>query len=292
LLARAIQGAADDGSDEESEDETPAEKRLRLAKELIARAEAAERDEVDGHDVDAAAISHRLLDENAVSKGILRRKIAAKVSDVAQLQPMLFDCSSSHLSAAVPVSCVVWPVTTDLARLWSVVTSLFLTSTQMWRAYEPTLGQPFSLSACFVEKENITCVFELQWIPLTATDPAAVASSLPLQPLSPAATQCPATVEEASIRRYRHRGLPVTCLAVVPETQVAFVGSKDGSITKWWVASLRFLCNSSRRLRSFQLLQSNALAACDSLTALPRQKTISRKLFFVCACFFMLLLLL
>jgi hypothetical protein len=84
----------------------------------------------------------------------------------------------------------------------------------------------------------------------------------------------------------------VTCLAVVPETQVAFVGSKDGSITKWWVASLRFLCNSSRRLRSFQLLQSNALAACDSLTALPRQKTISRKLFFVCACFFMLLLLL
>jgi len=125
LLARAIQGAADDGSDEESEDETPAEKRLRLAKELIARAEAAERDEVDGHDVDAAAISHRLLDENAVSKGILRRKIAAKVSDVAQLQPMLCDCSSSHVSAAVPVSCVVWPVTTDLARLWSVVTSLF-----------------------------------------------------------------------------------------------------------------------------------------------------------------------
>jgi len=113
-----------DGTEEDDEEdtETPAEKRLRLAQELIARVEEEEAEAVDGHDIDAQILSRRLRDDLAESKGTLKRAIAAK---------------------------------------------------------------------------------------------------------------CPATVEAGDLRRYRHRGLPVTCLALVPEKQLVYCGAKDGSIIKW-----------------------------------------------------------
>lgn len=64
------------GSESDEAHESAAEKRLRLAKEMIERVEAEERDKVDGADVDAEAIGHRLRDDLAERRGLLRRDVA------------------------------------------------------------------------------------------------------------------------------------------------------------------------------------------------------------------------
>lgn len=75
-------GPADDSGEENSDDEyaheTPAEKRLRLAKELIAKIEDEERDQADGKNIDIDAIGDRLRDDLAESKGTLKRKVQQK----------------------------------------------------------------------------------------------------------------------------------------------------------------------------------------------------------------------
>jgi len=73
-------GPAVQDSDEEDDSETAAEKRLRLAKEFISRIEDEERDKVDGHDVDAEAIAHRLRDDLSNEKGILSRNVAKHIA--------------------------------------------------------------------------------------------------------------------------------------------------------------------------------------------------------------------
>ena len=76
-------GPAVQESDEEDDSETAAEKRLRLAKEFISRIEDEERHKVDGHDVDAEAIAHRLRDDLSNEKGILSRNAAKYISAAA-----------------------------------------------------------------------------------------------------------------------------------------------------------------------------------------------------------------
>lgn len=67
--AEAGAAAPYEDSDEDEDSETAAEKRLRLAKEFISRIEDEERNKVDGHDVDAEAIAHRLRDDLSNEKG-------------------------------------------------------------------------------------------------------------------------------------------------------------------------------------------------------------------------------
>eukprot|EP00039_Didymoeca_costata_P030781 m.31324 g.31324 ORF g.31324 m.31324 type:complete len:455 (+) comp8303_c0_seq1:207-1571(+) len=72
----------DDVESEEEEDdgETAGEKRLRLAKAFISRLEQEELEKVDGKDIDADALAHRVREEFEHEKGTLRRSVAAKCS--------------------------------------------------------------------------------------------------------------------------------------------------------------------------------------------------------------------
>jgi len=81
--AEAGAAAPYEDSDEDEDSETAAEKRLRLAKEFISRIEDEERNKVDGHDVDAEAIAHRLRDDLSNEKGILSRNVASFIAAAA-----------------------------------------------------------------------------------------------------------------------------------------------------------------------------------------------------------------
>eukprot|EP00041_Stephanoeca_diplocostata_P029404 m.867229 g.867229 ORF g.867229 m.867229 type:complete len:497 (+) comp23554_c4_seq3:226-1716(+) len=99
-------GPADDSGEDDSDDEyaheTPAEKRLRLAKELIAKIEDEERDQADGKDIDVDAIGDRLRDDLAESKGNLKRKVQQKYKPNYEAS----DIVSHRRYRGKPVTCI------------------------------------------------------------------------------------------------------------------------------------------------------------------------------------------
>ena len=88
-------------SESEEDEETPADKRLRLAKQLIAQIEEEERD-ADTAEVDTVAVAERLHAEMLAERGQLRRQLAAGLDSDAPV-------ASTRVGKGhqLPVTCVV-----------------------------------------------------------------------------------------------------------------------------------------------------------------------------------------
>eukprot|EP00048_Salpingoeca_helianthica_P023995 m.28934 g.28934 ORF g.28934 m.28934 type:complete len:467 (+) comp9121_c1_seq2:2757-4157(+) len=85
--------------EDEEEVETAAEKRLRLAKDLISRAEAHEREQQEAEEVTQEAIAHRLNTDLLEQKGHLRRQLADKLPELeATVVPRFFRAHKQPLT--------------------------------------------------------------------------------------------------------------------------------------------------------------------------------------------------
>jgi ribosomal RNA-processing protein 9 len=92
--------AVSDESDDEPE--TAAEKRVRMAKQLVARFEAEEAELADDQDVDRDAVAHRLKQDLQAQRGVLRRTLACKLLE----QTVAAESIITTLGHRLPLTCV------------------------------------------------------------------------------------------------------------------------------------------------------------------------------------------
>ena len=93
--------AVSDESDEEVE--SAAEKRVRMAKQLVARFEAEESELAADRDFDGDAVAHRLKQDLQAQRGVLRRTLALKLLG----QAVEAESTITTLGHRLPLTCVV-----------------------------------------------------------------------------------------------------------------------------------------------------------------------------------------
>lgn len=226
---------SDESNEEEEEEaivESAAEKRLRLAKEIISRLEDEERNKAEGENVDVDAIAHRLQDELAESKGTLRRTVATKIDEVIDTEAV-----KSYRYRGKPVTCIalsgdsqfIYCGSKDGAIIkWSFSTGERLVEIEGQYSDQGGSDVPTEGEASLGHNGKVLAI-------AVSTDGSTVASG------GDDRLVCIWDKTLKCLRRFKGHRDAVTCLAFQKKSLQLFSGSNDRTIKVWALDSMSYV---------------------------------------------------